>query len=104
MAVQTRRVKQSPMEQGSNESIVYEFDFTDVASGTPSSPAVTLYDDFGNTITSTCVTGSPSVSGAIVSTGVVASLKPDYRYWLHAKALDGSSYVELILEIHCTLR
>jgi len=72
-----REVNESPVYQGSNETISYAIDFADW--GTPSSPACTLWQGTTN-VTSTNLSGSASVTGDIVTTPAVKTLTAGSEY------------------------
>ena len=86
-----REVNESPLTQGTDESISYVIDFT--RWGTPSSPTVTLYDETGaEDVSSTKLTGSASVSENEVTTPAVHSLERGHMYRLScAVTIDGNT-------------
>lgn len=95
-----RRVKDSPVTQGIDEVIKdYEFDFADW--GTPSSPVCTLYDVTAGfvDVSATCLSGSASVSGTVVTAKTVSHLSPDVLYRLVVEVTIGGSTESAYLDI-----
>lgn len=74
-----RRVKESPLKQGVDEQIAYELTTTPWGSS-PSSPSAAIYDSDRNNVTTTCMTGSASANGDVITTPLVHSLKAGERY------------------------
>ena len=81
MATKPRAVKESPLYQGENEKIAYVLD-TGHWGGTPTSPVVKIYDSGGTDQSSTCLSGSPSVSTDDITTPLVQALSPGESYHL----------------------
>jgi len=86
-----REVNESPLTQGTDESIAYTIDFT--RWGTPSSPTVTLYDETAaEDVSSTNLTGSASVDSNEVTTPAVHSLTRGHNYRLSCVVtIDGNT-------------
>ena len=85
-----REVSESPLTQGGDEQIAYSFDFT--AQGTPSAPAVTLYDlTSAADVTATLLSGAASVNGNVVTAPTVKGLTAGRTYKLTCLAtVDGN--------------
>lgn len=84
MAVVIREVKESPVEQGSGEQIVYTFDFSLI--GVPTSPTVVLRDS-SLSIVNGKLTGSPSVVGSTVLTPMLGSLVAGKKFRLDCQVV-----------------
>lgn len=97
-----REVIESPLEQGKDERVPYQLTTTPWG-GTPSSVTVTLWlvsaDGSLSDVSSTCLTGSSSVSGDVLTTPVVYSLTADSTYRLEMKFTTGSKIYEPYLII-----
>jgi len=81
MANTPRAVKESPLYQGENEEIAYILD-TAPWGGTPANEVVKIYDSSGTDKSSTCLSGSPSVSGDEITTPIVKALSKGESYHL----------------------
>lgn len=99
-----REVVESPKEQGEDERIPYTLDTTEWG-GSPSSPTcvLKLVDPSGDmtVVTSTNVTGSPSISTNEITSGIVHSLTANSKYRLEFKWVTGSKTLESYLIIFC---
>ena len=96
MDATSREIVESPLWQGADEEIAYGLTTTNWGSS-PSSPAVVLYSYSGGTYTdvsSTCLSGSASVSGDVITTPVVKSLEVDTKYRLEIKFTISSTVYE----------
>lgn len=80
-----REVKESPLEQGVNESIFYDLTTTPWG-GSPTSPVAKLYvkNDDGtlSDVTATNMPGSPTVAGNVITSPTVVNLAADKEYRL----------------------
>ena len=89
MITNKRRIKESPIDQGVDESIAYKITIpTSWGTATLSSIACKLYEDPNGTNTdrsSTMLTGSASASGQVITTQLVTGLTVDYDYRLEVK-------------------
>lgn len=97
-----REVEESPVKQGVDEKIAYIFGW-DVL-GTPTQPEVKLYDITDGEYTdvsSTCLLGSPSIVGNLVSTPKVKSLTNKKHYSLECKADINGNTLESYCHIIC---
>ena len=93
-----RYVSQSPLHQGPNESIAYLFNWTNV--GTPAAAGTCkLYNADGDDLSSTNQTGSPSLSGDVVTSPAVHSLTAGSTYYLVSQVSIDSNTIESILKI-----
>ena len=93
-----REIIESILYQGPDESIAYRLDTTNwggSASTPPSSPVVTLWDEDGSNVSSTKMTGSPSiVSDYYVQTPVIHSLVNNDPYYLVIQfTISGNDFV-----------
>jgi hypothetical protein len=80
-----REIKESPWEQGVEESRPYILD-TSPWGGSPSSPVVKLYYDSDLTdVSLTNLSGSASIAGDNITTPVVTGLAEDILYRLEIK-------------------
>jgi hypothetical protein len=76
-----REANQSPVVQGTDETIAYIFDFSNW--GTPSSGSSTLLNTRTNTdVSSSCLTGTVSITDNQVTTKSVHALTKNNRYKL----------------------
>ena len=94
-----RRVVESPVTQGIDESRPYEIVFTKW--GTPSSPSCKLYSVTAGfvDVSATCLSGVASVVGSVVTTQVVANLTAGVLYRMVIAVTIGGSAVSAYLEI-----
>lgn len=84
-----REVIESPWEQGADEVRDYVLDTTPWG-GSPSAPAVKLYDEGYDDVTATKLTGSASVNGNTIVTPFVTGLGAGRTYRLEIKfVVDG---------------
>lgn len=80
-----RECVESPLVQGTDEQIVYQLTTTPWGAS-PSSITVKLYDKTAGTdVSSTCLSGSASAVGDVITTPVVKSLVADHKYRLEIK-------------------
>jgi hypothetical protein len=93
MEEKDRRIRESPLRQGVDEEIVYHLTTTPWG-GTPSSPAVKLYDSAGADVSSTYLVGSASVSGDIVNTPTVKNFTVALNLQLEIKFTTGGDILE----------
>ena len=95
-------VKESPIEQGRDEEIVYALTTTPWGSS-PSAVLITAYDataSFGD-VSSTVLSGSPSVSGDVITFPVCKSLTMGNIYRVEIMFTTGGNVEETHVEIHC---
>jgi hypothetical protein len=100
MTVDIREMKGSPKKQGINEKIAYYFSTTPWG-GSPSDVSAYLYEGYARVdVSSTKLTGLPSVNGDVITMPVVSGLALDEVYFLVARwtPADGNQ-VEAYLEI-----
>lgn len=93
-----RKVKESPRHQGEDERIAYTVDTTPWG-GYDSGVAVVLKDADGDDISSTNLSGSPSVSGDVITTPLVISLVRNVKYRLEIKWVKSGN----TFETHCEI-
>ena len=93
-----REVKESPLRQGTDESIAYIFDFTNL--GLPTTDVSTTTDSFelydmnnAADVTGTCLSGSGSVSTYYITTPLVTGLTAGVNYKLTSRAVISSNTV-----------
>jgi hypothetical protein len=105
MPVDTDRyVKESPQNVGRNEKKQFVLDTTPWG-GSPTSPACVLYDVTLNTevdVSATKLSGSPTISGAVITTPLVQLLTAGSDYLLLIRWMKGSEVSEALLLIHGT--
>lgn len=102
MKADTRVVIQSPLYQGINEQVAYELTATPWGSD-PSGVTTKLYSigEASNLtdVSDTCMSGSPSVDGDIITTPLVLSLTNGTEYQLKIKFIVSGNTLEAILGI-----
>ena len=90
-----REIKESPLAQGADETIVYTLTTTPWAS-TPTSPSAKIYsfiDDAYTDVTSTNMSGSASTNGDVLTLPAVGSLVADTRYRMEIQfTVSGSTF------------
>jgi hypothetical protein len=99
-----REVEESPIKQGIDEKISYNFDWEIL--GTPTNPIVKLYDitDGGYTdVTSTKLLGSPSIFENLVLTPKVKSLVNKKHYSLECMVDINGNTLETYCHIICEI-
>jgi hypothetical protein len=99
MATKPRAVKESPLYQGEHEVIAYVLD-TGPWGGSPTSPSVKIYDSGGTDQSSTCLGGSPSVSGDDITTPLVQSLAAGESYHLSIQWVNAGNTLEAYCRIY----
>lgn len=97
-----REVNESPLEQGADERVAYSLTTTPWGAS-PSAVVVTLWEEQGRTwtdVSSTKLSGSPSVTGDVIMSPMVQSLTPGNRYRLECTFTAGGQTWEpyLIIE------
>lgn len=93
-----RKIKETPVKQGMDEEIAYSLTTTPWGSS-PSSVAVALYDSQNNDVSSTCLSGSASVDGDVITLPFVKLLAPGERYRVEVKFTSGGNVFEAWGEI-----
>lgn len=94
----TRRVDESPIYQGEDESIAYIFEWAAV--GTPTTPAVAIKErDTLTDKSATMLSGSASVVGTTVVTPLVTALAAGTVYRLECKTTISGNIYEAWCEI-----
>ena len=98
MTISLRKLAEA-VKQGSDESIIYEFDMANW--GTPVSPTQALVDltDVGSDASSKFCTSVITATGCTIATAAIASLTVDHTYRLTIGAHYGSSIKSGYLEI-----
>jgi len=94
MTTNAREFVESPLYQGQDEKIRYTLTTTPWGSS-PSIPAVTIYDQFGTNLSSTNLSGDPSIVGDVITTPFVLSLIAGKRYRLEIKFTAGGNIFEV---------
>lgn len=89
-----REFKESPLWQGVDEQIAYSLTTTPWGSS-PSSPAVSIYDEAGTDCSTANLSGSASVSGDVITTPKVTGLTAGKRYRLEIKFTSGGNIFEV---------
>jgi len=99
-------VAEGVIEQSSNETIAYGIDCTDYPSDPVSVGSATLYDittpDAPTDVSTASLSGSATVSGAVITTPAVTALNQGKRYRLRVvyTGVDANIY-EVIVDIDC---
>jgi len=89
-----RKIEQSPLYQGEDEQIVYTLTTTPWGSS-PTSVVVKIKDTATNTdVSSTCLSGSASTTGDVITTPIVKSLTAGSLYRLEIKFTVSGNIVE----------
>ena len=94
----SRKFKESPLYQGTDEQIAYRLTTTPWGSS-PTSPTVVIKDQNGVDVSSACLSGIPSVSSDYITTPLVVSLVPGIKYRLEIKFNISDNIVEAWGEI-----
>jgi hypothetical protein len=81
MPTAIREFDPSPIRQGANERIAYKLTTTPWGSS-PTSPVVKIFDQTGVDKSSTNLSGSPSVTGDVITTPLVIALQSSVQYKL----------------------
>ena len=89
-----REASNSPVYQGEDEEIAYEFEFENWGTPVGATQWNTLKDESGTDHTATNVTGAPAIIGTTIVTGVVDALTAGVKYRLEVGAEfdDGNTY------------
>jgi hypothetical protein len=97
----SREVTESPMLQGGDEEIAYEFELS--AWGTPTSPSVKIYDlnDDNKDVSVTCLSGSASVSGTKVTTPKVHDLTAGGVYRMVCQVTISGNVMSAYCDVYC---
>lgn len=100
----SRAARESPFLQGEDEILAYLVTTTPWASS-PTSPTVKLFSyDFDaetyTDVTATKLSGSPSISGDVITTPVVTSLAAGTRYRMEVKFVVAGNTWEAYFWIH----
>jgi len=97
----TRKIKESPIYIGANETIPKTLNFADfVPSGVTAltSPVVTLYDitdgEPGTDVSSTNLSGSPTFASLVMTLPLITALTKDHIYLLRARGSGGGGTYE----------
>ena len=95
-----RKIVESPVAQGVDESIAYILDTTNgPGTGTITNASDVIKDALGNDVSATHLSGSVAVSSANITTRVVASLIDKVRYRLEIKWDQNGNTFESYLHI-----
>ena len=100
-----REVKQGSQTQGIDETVTYSVDFTNWTAS-PASPSVIVKDvSVGGTDVTTIVmpSGSPSVSGAVVTLPPLKLLTIHHRYRVETKIVMGTDLCECFFWVDAEL-
>ena len=94
----TREIVQSPVYQGKDERVAYALTTTQWGSG-PTDVTVKIFDGSGTDVSATCLSGTASVAGDIITTPLVVSLTSGVIYRLEIMfTVDGND-----LEPYCLI-
>ena len=99
-----RAVTEGTQKQGADEEIIYSLTTTNWGSS-PTSPAVVAKDvsDDYTDVSSTVLSGSPSVSGDVITLPTVKSLTAGHIYRIEIKFTSGSNIFECYFLIDAEL-
>lgn len=97
MTQSVREVNESPVYQGEEEEIRYEFDFT--RWGAPSNPAVTLTNLTTGADAADLLSGETSTNGNVVTAPTVSGVSAGHRYRLECVATIGGNRLGMYLII-----
>lgn len=97
----SRVVTESPVFQGPDEEIAYQFEMA--AWGTPASPSVKIYDlENDNTdVSATCLSGAASVTGTKVTTPKVVDLTAEGKYRLVCSVTISGNILSSYCDVYC---
>jgi hypothetical protein len=98
-----REVIEGLQVQGATVVRVYTIDVSNVA-GTPSgTPTLTVYDEKdGENVTATVASGSCSLSGSIITTPTISSLRPDRTYYCVVLwSIGGGKFEDVFFRVRC---
>lgn len=96
----SRFVKESPLLQGKDEQIVYSLTTTPWGSS-PSSVSVKIFKESdGSDVSSTCLAGSASVVGDVITLPKVQALTAGEKYRLEVQFTTAGNVLEAILLIY----
>ena len=102
----TRKIAESPIYIGKNETIPYTVDFAGfvpTAVTTLTTPVVTLHDvtrgEPGTDVSSTKLSGSPSFASLVLTLPSITALQDGNRYILRCKGSGGGGVYELWGEV-----
>jgi hypothetical protein len=95
----TRVVKESPVYQGEDEKVAYQFNYGGI--GTPDNSPITveLKDGDGEDVSGSKLEGSASLSGDVVTCPKVIDLDPGVVYRLECQVVINGNTVERYTEI-----
>lgn len=89
-----REFQESPFAQGVDESIAYTLTVPSSWGSSPTSPSVVIKDPDGVDVSATCLSGSASVLGSVITTPKVKSLIAGNVYRLEVKWTDSGNTLE----------
>lgn len=95
----SRRIKESPIWQGVDETIAYTLTTTPWASS-PTSPTVVIKNSAGTDVSLTTLTGSATVSGDVITTPYIHGLTAGEQYRLEIKWTVGSNVYEAWADLY----
>lgn len=103
----SRKIKESPLYIGKNETIPYTLNFAGYVPTTVTaltSPTVTLYDvtngEPGTDVSGTKLTGSASFTDLLMTLKLITGLAPDRKYLLRCQGQGGGGTYELWAEVY----
>lgn len=97
MAIQKRRFKESPWEQGEDESIPHIFSaepWGATEEMPPENPVTVIKDEDGEDVSEECLSGESTVSGVLITTSTIHSLVRDKNYRLEVLFTIGTATFE----------
>ena len=104
-----REFAESPLEQGSDESIRYKFDMSRWPGSAYTNPVVVVFDISGRVpanwqdVTATVAPDAASITGSWFQTPAIGSLTARNQYRVECKwTVDGADVVEAYAIVNCT--
>lgn len=94
-----RVIIESPLYQGEDEKIIYTLDTTPWGNN-PSDIVVTIYDKNRIDYSSTCLSGSASANGNIITTPKVQNLTAGKQYQFEIRFTISTNVLEAFAIIH----
>lgn len=88
-----REFKESPLVQGEDEIVAYDLTTTPWG-GSPASSAAVIKDPKGRDVSATCLAGSASEAGDVITTPLVQNLTSGIRYRLEVQWTSGGNTLE----------
>jgi len=100
MGMTNRRAVEGFVAQGEDEKVAYRIDVTNWGNN-PSSPSVKIYDEDRESadVSATCLSGSPGVSGNVITTPLIQNLTRNHDYRVEVQFAIGGNTLECFFEV-----